>query len=312
MKESTVFQKILVATDFSPHSEAALKQAIWLARRSKARIVLAHVIPDLRQSLLLLSPDAGKDMFAGEGDQLQRQSDAESESRMQALVAKVQAGDLGIECETLLGDPWIALTQAVQREKYDLVLVGAKGHSGWEKFLIGSTTKRLIRSCPTAVWNVNANHDVAPKVVLAATDFSEVSRKAAFAGRQIAKQSGAEFHLLHVIDSSDIPEGVIGRLAPNGVVNAEINEIATNRMKQFVKSLDIDPVLVHSHLSWGIPSEEIARATADLKTDLLALGTIGRKGISGILLGNTAERLLEICTCGILTVKPDGFNSPIS
>jgi len=42
------------------------------------------------------------------------------------------------------------------------------------------------------------------------------------------------------------------------------------------------------------------------------MGTVGRSGIKGVLLGNTAERILDRCDCSILTVKPDDFVSPIS
>ena len=41
------------------------------------------------------------------------------------------------------------------------------------------------------------------------------------------------------------------------------------------------------------------------------MGTVGRSGIKGLLLGNTAEKVLGTCDCSILTVKPDGFVSPI-
>ena len=51
------YQKILVATDFSPCSEAALDQAMWIARQTGATIVLAHTLPDLRQ---LVTTSAGK------------------------------------------------------------------------------------------------------------------------------------------------------------------------------------------------------------------------------------------------------------
>lgn len=45
--------------------------------------------------------------------------------------------------------------------------------------------------------------------------------------------------------------------------------------------------------------------------DLIVIGTVGRSGIQGLLLGNTAEKVLDTCDCSIFTVKPDGFVSPI-
>ena len=42
------------------------------------------------------------------------------------------------------------------------------------------------------------------------------------------------------------------------------------------------------------------------------MGTVGRSGIKGVLLGNTAEKVLTTCDCSLLTVKPEGYESPIS
>lgn len=45
---------------------------------------------------------------------------------------------------------------------------------------------------------------------------------------------------------------------------------------------------------------------------LIVIGTVGRSGIQGMLLGNTVEKVLDTCDCSILTVKPDAFASPIA
>ena len=53
---------------------------------------------------------------------------------------------------------------------------------GGSSFFVGSTAKRLIRKCPSAVWIVKAEHVQALKVILALSDFSDVSRKAVLKG----------------------------------------------------------------------------------------------------------------------------------
>jgi nucleotide-binding universal stress UspA family protein len=49
-----------------------------------------------------------------------------------------------------------------------------------------------------------------------------------------------------------------------------------------------------------------------LEADLIVLGTVGRTGLQGLLLGNTAESVLLHSDCDVLTVKPVGFVSPIA
>jgi len=66
------------------------------------------------------------------------------------------------------------------------------------------------------------------------------------------------------------------------------------------------------HQAWGYPWQEIATIASEHKVHLITMGTVGRSGVKGVLLGNTAERILDTVDCSILTVKPDDYVSPIS
>ena len=149
-----------------------------------------------------------------------------------------------------------------------------------------------------------------PKVVLAATDFSDAGLKAITQGLQVAQQAGAAFHLLHVVDSNDVPDA-ISTIPKGDSLRHEINEEAARRLDAFLNSLNVDRAQIHSHLSWGTPWQEIRRISQQQAADMIVMGTVGRSGIKGILLGNTAEKILNTCDCSILIVKPDDFVSPI-
>ncbi len=311
------YQRILVATDFSPHTNAAFQQAVWLARRSGAQIVLARTLPDRLRVAYSESTRAQLDLIYGEGETVLREIRRESEARMRQMIVDLKAEDLNIRLETWPGEPFVELTLAVQREGFDLVLAGTRGLFAWEQFFVGSTSKRLIRKCPSSVWIVKAEHVGPPKAVLAATDFSEVSRRAAREGLWIAQQASAEFHLLHSIDYlidylTETPKKVDTRYPVGGPLRREINEGAQKLLDAFVKSLDTHPAKVHLHLSWGTPWQDVGRLAQHLNVDLIALGNVGRSGIKGVFSGNTAERILTTCDCSILTVKPDVFVSPLA
>ena len=168
------YRKILVGTDFSAYADAALKQAVWLARQSPAEITLAHTLPDLRHVVHSASTRAKLDLLQGEGEIFEREVRLASDTRMRQMIADLGATELDVSCETLLGEPCVELTHAVQSEGYDLVLAGTRGLASWEQFFVGSTAKRLIRKCPANVWIVKAEHVGPPRVVLATTDFSDV------------------------------------------------------------------------------------------------------------------------------------------
>lgn len=58
----------------------------------------------------------------------------------------------------------------------------------------------------------------------------------------------------------------------------------------------------------GDLTSELAQAKA---IDLIVIGTVSRKGIAGFLIGNTAEKVLQQVNCSVLTIKPEGFTSPV-
>lgn len=303
------YQKILVSTDFSPCSKAALDQAVSLARQTGAKIVLAHTLPDLRQLVTTLPVEARRDFFYGDGDLFDKEVRRESDAKLRQVIADLDAPDLDITFETLLGTPYLELTHAVQQEGYDLVLAGTRGLSQWEQLFVGSTARRLVRNCPSSVWIVKAGHQGVPKVVLAATDFSDSSLKAVREGLRVAQLSRSHFHLLHVIEELD--EELIKRSPHGSPMRKDINNYSRQRLQSFVQLLETDPDKVHLHLSLGTAWQEIARTAQKLGADLVVIGTLGRTGVSRMLIGNTAEKVLDTCDSSILTVKPDGFLSPV-
>lgn len=308
-KTKAGYQKILVATDFSPCSDAALDQAVWLARQTGARIVLAHTLPDLRQLVTTLPVEARRDFFYGDGDLFDKEVRRESDVKLQQAIGKLNAPEIDIAFETLLGTPYFEITHAVQQEGYDLVLAGTRGLSEWKQFFVGSTARRLVRNCPSSVWIVKDDHRGSLKVVLATTDFSDSSLKAVKEGLRVAQLAQSEFHLLHIIEELD--EELIKRTPHGSPMRKDINDYARQRLESFVRLLETDPDRVHLHLSLGTAWQEIARTAQHLGADLVVIGTLGRTGVTRLLLGNTAEKVLETCDSSILAVKPDGYVSPV-
>jgi nucleotide-binding universal stress UspA family protein len=72
-----------------------------------------------------------------------------------------------------------------------------------------------------------------------------------------------------------------------------------------------EPIRVHLTDKIGKPDEVILKCIHDYKIDLLLMGTVGRTGATGAMIGNTAERLLPEVTCSVLAAKPPDFRCPI-
>jgi nucleotide-binding universal stress UspA family protein len=67
-----------------------------------------------------------------------------------------------------------------------------------------------------------------------------------------------------------------------------------------------------SHLVKDIPAKAISRYSRQLDADLIVMGTVGKNRIPGILIGSTAEDVLQSTQTSVLAVKPDNFVSPVT
>ena len=75
----------------------------------------------------------------------------------------------------------------------------------------------------------------------------------------------------------------------------------------------IEPVeiKVYKHLRKGDSEHVLSQMTETLDIDLLIMGTVGRTGIPGFFIGNTADAILRKVTCSVLTIKPEKFKTPV-
>jgi universal stress protein E len=71
------------------------------------------------------------------------------------------------------------------------------------------------------------------------------------------------------------------------------------------------PLPAKVHFVTEPPDVAIMNCIEQHDIDLLVMGTVGRTGVSGIITGNTAERLLPRIPCSLLAVKPPDFKSPV-
>ena len=65
------------------------------------------------------------------------------------------------------------------------------------------------------------------------------------------------------------------------------------------------------HFLKGDPAARITDLAAKERIDLIVMGTVCRTGVAGFFIGNTAENVLQQVDCSVLTVKPEGFVSPV-
>lgn len=143
------FDRILVATDFSACSRAALVKAMGLAKRLGAELTLCHAIAPVSYDPLdrsLFGKDRPRYTLA---DYLKEAAEKE----LRAFLADVPGIDEA-KAELREGEPVQVLLDAIEEGGYDLVVMGTHGRSGIESFLMGSVAERVVRAAPCAVLTI--------------------------------------------------------------------------------------------------------------------------------------------------------------
>jgi nucleotide-binding universal stress UspA family protein len=142
------------------------------------------------------------------------------------------------------------------------------------------------------------------KRVLAPTDFSPHSERAVRFACDLAARFGAELHLVNVL-SEIIPAGPDPMLMPvmPPQFYQESEERATETLRNLLQPAWGKPTAVTTAVRWGSPVEAIVDYAKEQSIDLIVIATHGRTGLSHVLLGSVAERIVREAPCPVLTIR---------
>jgi nucleotide-binding universal stress UspA family protein len=142
--------------------------------------------------------------------------------------------------------------------------------------------------------------------ILHATDFSGASRPALAKAIALAAQNGAPLSIVHVLAPLVLPAGGDFAFMPAATYEAidrGAREHATKQLDAMVGRARKVGVRATAMLLDGTPHEQVPRAARRVRADLIVIGTHGRTGMSKLLLGSVAERVLRMSPCPVLTVR---------
>ena len=138
--------------------------------------------------------------------------------------------------------------------------------------------------------------------ILVPSDFSECSDQAIRYGLELARKFDASLHLLHVVqDPATQPWAAEGFAMPLLEVIEQWQKQAEDRLLTAVPPIERGRARVASTV--GSPYPEILRYAAEHDIDLIVMGTHGRGGVSHLLLGSIAEKVVRRAPCPVLTVR---------
>jgi nucleotide-binding universal stress UspA family protein len=150
-------------------------------------------------------------------------------------------------------------------------------------------------------------------IIIVGVDFSESSELAVQqAFMAAAQRKDAEVHLINVVQTYGAQVSYEMPVDASALTVLTITE-ARSRLRQYAdqalerflaQNPDCGFSKVVAHLRFDAIAEEIAQLAADLEADLVVVGTHGRRGLSRLLLGSTAEATVRLAPCPVLVVRP--------
>lgn len=141
------------------------------------------------------------------------------------------------------------------------------------------------------------------KSILVPIDFSEYSKKALRYAVRFAKEFGASLTLLHVFEPLIQPPEGYGVLQVPVIDGGALQKEAAARLTSLAQEEIEELVPVKSVVRSGRPYNEIVMDAKERKVDLIIIATHGYTGLTHLLLGSTAERVVRHAPCPVLTVR---------
>ncbi len=223
--------------------------------------------------------------------------------------------------KVLLGGGIKEITNAVERRGYDLVVKAAEGWSGINTPWYGSNDLLLTRTCPCPVWIVQPTLKKRYTGVLAAVDIhpsdaerSEVNHLIMDSATAMARQENTQLYVVNVWEPG-LGKAETGKSGLSITTLRDLRREQRKRQRVALQELaahyQAPDIRITTCMTRGRADVAIAKQVSRFGVDIIVMGTVARKGAAGLVRGNTAENLLNLSTCSVLTVKPQGCNLPI-
>ncbi|MEM8877666.1 MAG: universal stress protein [Pseudomonadota bacterium] len=320
-------RRVLAVCQGKDQDVELLKSAADLAGRNGASLSVLSVLEP---------PSDAHELARGVGLDMEAILARSAKQRHEAVRALVGSTLENTEpkIDVAVGKAFIEIVRHVMAERIDMVVKVAEPLHGSQWFLFASTDQHLLRKCPCAVWLRRPDTPVKLGRVIVAVDvdledatepqtLAALNRSVMDVASQITAAEDASVDVLHAWDAPG--EGLVrtwsGDSNPNTAAEAYVSAVHNERATA-LKSLTAEaaqrtkaagfvgpeplPVLARGPARIVIPDQCEA-----LEPDVLVIGTVARTGLRGVIIGNTAEDVLNSTECSVVAVKPPGFITPL-
>lgn len=243
------------------------------------------------------------------------------EQRLRHLVAST-----GVASEAkaivMTGEPFIEVIRQVLTQGHDLVMLGDPARNEGFPPRPDSGVMHLLRKCPVPVWVMRPSRARKLRILALIDPDPEdpvrdgLNDLVLQLATSLTRLEDANLHVAHAWSLAG--EATLRSSSYVMLPDAEVDVMvktaeAAHREQVGIRAerhgvADLGGTV---HLVRGNPGEVLPRLAAKLKIGLIVMGTVARTGLSGLIIGNTAETILRSVECSVLAVKPEGFRTPV-
>jgi len=282
-------QNVLIATDLSHHSDAALGYGLECANRYGAQAEIVYVMPT--ENFALAGPEA-----IHTAREAARRDLLEFKSRLRRSGSIAEHMDFHVSM--IEGPVADSLLQCAREKRIDLIVVGTHGRGGLGKVILGSVAEKIFRHSSVPVLtvgpNIHRSHGMhRSRRILAPCDLTSRSHPALEYACNLAEAHGSELTVLHVIER--LNEGV--KLDPERVKQGIRDQLAE------IVSRHSDGVDVHYRVEFGNVPATILRVASEVDSDFIVLGVRRSSGALDRFMWPIAYELVREAKCPVLTIR---------
>jgi len=268
--------KILLCVASIPHTEKIVSCGIIVAGLTQSPITLLHVA--------------------------RSKNDRENGKHILAAAAEMLP-DVAVEMRTRVGNPVKQILTEVRDGDYDMVVLRAYQEGRLKQQLLGSVAQKVVRRVPTSIL-VARRVRLDLKRILICTGGKKVAEPVIEMGARLAKATGAQAILLHVVDVAprmytglfEVKEALPELLQANTPIGLHLR-----RSIEVLEQYDVPSEMKLRH---GVAADQILLEAREGDYDLLVIGASGAAGrLKEWLLGNVTRRIVEHAPRSVLVVK---------
>jgi nucleotide-binding universal stress UspA family protein len=301
------FQNILYVTEEAVDQGQALEHVVSFATRSRSKLTVLDVTQPVVET--------------------REEAVAYRMATLENLTSPFR-DRLSVHTDVRTGTTFLEVIRAVLRIGHDLVVKPAENPAFLQR-VFGSTDMHLLRKCPCPVWMMKPGETRGYNCILAAVDFDPLNQQPSEAlnlqilehAVSLALTDSASLHLIHAWEPlaertlrmrGGIPaEGIARHVSKERALHRAGLNMLSRAIRDRIGMNVYDRLTVRVHLPKGPAKTMIPTLAMGLSANLVVMGTVARTGIPGLIIGNTAEAILNQLTCSVLAVKPPGFTTPV-